>query len=318
MEKRIRAVLLTTAAVLTAMLLWSWQNRPPEAMQVHTAAAETQDIYNSVTIFGTVEAAESTALCPEKNAVVNAVYAEVGDTVQQGELLCTLTDIGRQQTAAAYWQAAQSVFAIAGTADTVTASDAYVLRAPADGTVLTLPQPGESVLAGVPCVQVAQMNRLRVRARSPELYAGELAVEQRAEVTVSFSDAVYRAKLTAIAPVAVQTFSLTGENTESTVEVLFDLAGQTAGLRPGSSATVKVFTDKHNDAVVVPYEAVCQRGEQEFVFCIREGRAVQCAVQTGYLLEDAVEIADGLTAGEEVILSPPDELANGISVEVQT
>ena len=318
MEKQIRAVLLTTAALLTAMLLWSWQHRPPEAVQVRTAAAETQDIYNSVTIFGTVEAAESTALCPEKNARVNTVYAEVGDTVQQGELLCTLTDIDRQQTVAAYWQAAQSVFAISGTADTVTAEDVYVLRAPADGTVLTLPQPGESVLAGVPCVQVAQLDRLRVRARSPELYAGELAIGQRAEVTVSSSDTAYRAKLAAIAPAAVQTFSLTGENTEATVEVLLDLAGQTAGLRPGSSATVKVFTDQHNDAVIVPYEAVCQRGEQEFVFCVQAGRVVQCAVQTGYLLEDAVEITDGLPAGEEVVLSPSDELADGTPVEVQT
>ena len=106
MENKIRAVLLTTAGVLTA------------------AAAETQDIYNSVTIFGTVESAESTAVCPAKNGVVSAVYAATGDTVQKGDILCTLTDIGRSQTAADYWQTAQSVFAISGTVNTVTAEDA--------------------------------------------------------------------------------------------------------------------------------------------------------------------------------------------------
>ena len=95
MEKKIRAVLLTTAGVLTAMLFWSWKHRPPEAFLVRTAVAETQDIYNSVTIFGTVESAESTAICPAKNGVVSAAYAATGDTVQKGDILCTLTDIGR-------------------------------------------------------------------------------------------------------------------------------------------------------------------------------------------------------------------------------
>ena len=88
MENKIRAAPLTTAGVLTAMLFWSWKHRPPEAVLVRTAAAETQDIYNSVTIFGTVESAESTAVCPAKNGVVSAVYAATGDTVQKGDILC--------------------------------------------------------------------------------------------------------------------------------------------------------------------------------------------------------------------------------------
>jgi multidrug efflux pump subunit AcrA (membrane-fusion protein) len=318
LENKIRAVLLTTAGVLTAMLFWSWKHRPPEAVLVRTAAAETQDIYNSVTIFGTVESAESTAVCPAKNGVVSAVYAATGDTVQKGDILCTLTDIGRSQTAADYWQTAQSVFAISGTVNTVTAEDAHALYAPMDGTVLTVPQTGESVSVDMPCIQIANPDKLRVRAQSPELYVGELAVGQRANITFSAVDGTFHAELTAIAPAAVKTFSLTNEDAEATVEVLLDLNGSTENLRPGYSATVKVFTDHRYDAAVVPYEAICQRGEQEFVFCVQDGHAVQCAVQTGYLLEDTVEIIDGLPTGVSVILSPPDELTDGDPVEVQT
>ena len=116
----------------------------------------------------------------------------------------------------------------------------------------------------------------------------------------------------------MKTFSLTNEDAEATVEVLLALNSSTENLRPGYSATVKVFTDHRDDAVVVPYEAICQRGEQEFVFCVQDGHAVQCAVQTGYLLEDTVEIIDGLPTGVSVILSPPDELTDGDPVEVQT
>ena len=315
MEKRIRAILLTTAALLTGMLLWLWQHRPTTAVQVRTAVAETQDIYNSITIFGTIEAAESTAVCPAENAEIGAVYVRAGDTVREGELLCTLTDIGRQQTAADYWQAAQNALAVSGSADTVTSEDRYVLRAPMGGTVLLAPTVGERVPAGLPCVQIAQTDKLRVRAKAPELYAGELAVGQRADITVTAVDASYPAKLASLAPAAVKTFSLTDTDTESTVEVLLNLNGTIIGLRPGYSATVKVFTDHRDNAVVVPYEAVCQRGEKEYVFCVRNGRAVQCAVQSGYLLENAVEIVSGLQTGEQVILSPSDTLTDGDLVE---
>ena len=73
MEKQARTVLVSTAVILAALLLWSWQNRSPEAKQVQVGTASVQDIYNSVTITGTVEAADSTALCPAENAVVAAV-----------------------------------------------------------------------------------------------------------------------------------------------------------------------------------------------------------------------------------------------------
>ena len=181
--------------------------------------------------------------------------------------------------------------------------------------MLTVPQAGESVSADMPCIQIANPDKLRVRAQSPELYVGELAVGQRANITFSAVDGTFHAELTAIAPAAVKTFSLTNEDAEATVEVLLDLNDSTENLRPGYSATVKVFTDHRDDAAVVPYEAICQRGEQEFVFCVQDGHAVQCAVQTGYLLEDTVEILDGLPTGVSVILSPPDELTDGDPVE---
>lgn len=210
------------------------------------------------------------------------------------------------------------MFAISGTVNTVTAEDAHALYAPMDGTVLTVPEAGESVSADIPCIQIANPDKLRVRAQSPELYVGELAVGQRANITFSAVDGTFHAELTAIAPAAVKTFSLTNEDAEATVEVLLDLNGSTKNLRPGYSATVKVFTDHRDDAAVVPYEAICQRGEQEFVFCVQDGHAVQCAVQTGYLLEDTVEITDGMPPGVSVILSPPDELTDGDLVEVRT
>ena len=315
MEKRARIVLIGTAVLLSAMLIWSWRSRPPEAVPVQLGAAAMQDIYNSVTISGTVEAADSTALCPQTSGTVAAVYVSAGDEVEQGDVLCTLSPLA-QDSAASSAQAVWS--ALTGSAaQTVTAAEANILRAPVSGTVLECPVSGAAVVAGLPCIRIADLGKLQVRAQSPELYAGELQVGQRANVTASAAgDKVYGAQVASIAPVAVRTMSLTGQSSEATVEAVLPLSGDTEGLRPGYSATVKVFTEFHPDAVVVPHEAVCQRGEQEYVFCVQGDRAVQCAVTTGYMLETVTEILDGVAAGAAIILSPPDTLTDGARIEV--
>lgn len=316
MEKRARWVLAVTAVLLGGML-WLHSSRQVEPVQVQTRAVTVRDIFNSVTVSGQIEAANSTVLSPSVNAVVGAVYASVGDTVEQGDVLCTLQpDAAATAALSDSVQSAWSALS-GGQAQSVQAEEAHVLRAPVTGTVLSLPAAGETVYADVPCVRIADLDSLQVRVQCPELYAGQLELGQQANVTVSaLADATYGAKLQSISPVAVRAVSLTGTSGEATVEAVLALSGSTGGLRPGYSATVKIFTDQHEDAIAVPLEAVCQRGEQEYVFCVQDGRAVQCPVQTGYLLESAIEVCKGLSPDAVVILSPPDTLEDGAVVEV--
>ena len=316
MEKWARFVLGGTAVVLSAFLLWAWSVRPPAPVPVRTGLAVEEDIYNSVTVPGVIEAADSTAVCPAKTAEVAQVYVSAGEQVRQGQVLCTLGESSPSrgtESFRAVWNAVSGVRA----AQTVTAAEANVLRAPVAGMVLVVPQAGELVLEGIPCAQIAASSGMQVRVSAPELYAGELRGGQRANVTVAAaSEQVYGARVERIAPVASRAVDWTGMDGETTVEAVLALSGETDALRPGYTASVKVFTDHHAAAVVVPHEAVCQRGEDEFVFCIRSGRAVQCAVQTGYMLEQVTEITNGLAVGEIVVLSPPDDLADGMPVEV--
>ena len=91
MEKKARMVLSATAVVLCALTFWSWRQHAPETVAVRTGLATVQDIYNSITVSGTIEAADSTVVVPATDAVVTAVYTSVGENVDQGTILCTLT-----------------------------------------------------------------------------------------------------------------------------------------------------------------------------------------------------------------------------------
>lgn len=318
MEKHARLTLTATAVLLTIMLVWAAGRQEPKPVSVRAATAAVQDIYNSISVPGTVEAAESTAVCPAENGMVSAVYVAVGDTVQKGEVLCALSP-GLSQTPNAL--DLQRVWAALGGQETQTAvSDSETaLTSPADGTVLTLPQVGQHVYRNLPCVHVADLSRLQIRVKSPELYAGALQEGLLANITsAAAGEQIYAATVRTVAPVAVRTLSLTGESGSAHVEAVLSVRGQAKELRPGYSVTAKIFTDQHINAVVVPYEAVFQQGEQEYVFTVQDERAYQRAVTTGYLLENATEITEGLIAGETVLLSPPETLTDGDLVEVST
>lgn len=317
MVKKARMVLVATVIILCILTSWSWRQRTPAPVMVQTGVVTAHDIYNSITIPGRIEAADSTVVTPASDAVVTKVYASIGENVEQGDVLCTMqpaseTNVQLQDRIQSVWGA------VAGEkAQTVQAEDVLVLRAPVSGTVMEIPKVGESIFTNVPCVRISDLDCLQVRAQSPEIYAGELENGQRANVTVSALDGeVFGAKVESLSPVAARAVSLTGESGEATVEAILTLNGKTDGLRPGYSATVKIFTDYHPDAVAVPMEAICQRGDQEYVFCVENGRAVQHAVTTGYMLESITEICEGVDADAVVILSPPDSLKDGDLVEV--
>ena len=309
MERKARWVCLISAVIIGIFAAVFALSEREKALSVRTAQAKTQDIYNSVTVFGSVVPSRTVSLVPENNSVVTEVFVREGDTGEKGQPLCT------PPLSAADVQAAVS--AVQADPDETETVSGSAVTSPFSGTVLGVPRAGETVRGGFPCAVIADLSSLRVRAETPELYADELRAGQKANITLASADRMYAARVASLAPVAVQAVSLAGDSGSVTVETMLDLEGDMTGLRPGSSATVKIFTDHRKNAVVVPYEAVCQRGEQEYVFTIENGRAVQNPVVTGYLLERVIEVRSGLEGGETVILSPSDELENGAKLEVQ-
>lgn len=80
---------------------------------------------------------------------------------------------------------------------------------------------------------------------------------------------------------------------------------QTAGLMPGM--TCKVKFDTQRDAVlVVPKAAVFSEGERKHVFVLNaDGQPEQRSVKTGEADDQMIEIVQGLTAGEKILLQKP-------------
>ena len=84
-------------------------------------------------------------------------------------------------------------------------------------------------------------------------------------------------------------------------------------LRPGMLLTVQIQTNPRQ-ALTLPDAALIQEGETSFVFVMADERVQRRIVQTGQRHDDLVEVLDGLSAGDPVVIEGQIKLRDGMSV----
>jgi multidrug efflux system membrane fusion protein len=85
---------------------------------------------------------------------------------------------------------------------------------------------------------------------------------------------------------------------------------------PGELVSLRLVLGVQQDALVVPETAVQPSQSGSFVFVLDEGKALQQAITISRQLGTQVVVAEGLKAGQQVILNPPKSLRSDMSVEV--
>lgn len=307
------------AAVLVAIALcvvWAKGNEP--ATRVSTVPVTRQDIYYSIVVSGTVEAENSVSYTAGEISTVDSVYIKTGDTVKAGDALFSLTKAeATPELSSGTLEEIISTFAVSSVTGNQVAGTDTTVYASMDGTVISIPKSGQSVFPGIAFCQIADLNQLHVFASVPELYAGKVSIGQKANIEVTANpELLLSATVESISPVAVQSISLTGEQKSANVQAVLSLSSDEQWLRPGYSVTAKIFTDEQKNALILPYTAVQQDGEQEYVLLVEDGIVVRKDITSGYMLENAIEIREGLEGNEAVIVNADVALATGQSVEV--
>jgi HlyD family secretion protein len=83
------------------------------------------------------------------------------------------------------------------------------------------------------------------------------------------------------------------------------IEGTHSFLKPGMSARVEVFVDYAPNALVVPVQVVANRSGKKVCFAVNSGKSVEKEVKTGLYNDTWVQILEGISEGEEVMLNPP-------------
>jgi len=116
-------------------------------------------------------------------------------------------------------------------------------------------------------------------------------------------------------PARIRRILPAGDPRSRTFEVDLELSNPEGRLRSGMFARAG-FQRGTRDAVLVPLSAVVQRGQLRGLFVIDEGERARLRwVRLGRESEGRIEVLSGLAAGERFVVAPPQGLADGVRVE---
>ena len=156
----------------------------------------------------------------------------------------------------------------------------------------TLTEEGAAVRKGDIVARVADLSAFRVDASVSDAYASRLSAGLPVQVRID--DRVLDGRVTDVLP--------TVQNGVITVRVELDDPSH-AALRPNLRVEVFIVTD-HRDRALRVRKGSSTSGEGvQQVFVVRGDRAVRTRARFGIASFDYVEVAEGLSAGDEVVVS---------------
>jgi HlyD family secretion protein len=185
-----------------------------------------------------------------------------------------------------------------------------LIRAPFDGYVQKrLVNLGQLVKASTPVMSLVRINPLKVIAEIPERLAPWIRVDQPVKLGVdAYPDRTIAGRVSRISP------AVNPQTRAFPFEAL--VPNGSAELKPGTFARVHIETAKVEEVLTLPYAALQYRYGINRVFAVNGDHLAVRELKIGDRLKDRVEIVSGVKAGEQVVVSDVEKLADGIRVTV--
>ncbi|MBT2722385.1 efflux RND transporter periplasmic adaptor subunit [Bacillus sp. ISL-46] len=98
--------------------------------------------------------------------------------------------------------------------------------------------------------------------------------------------------------------------------VTVKISGDTKTLKPGFQVIMVIETDKKT-AMVLPLDALFDDGDKPYVYLVKDGKANKENVKTGITSGKKIEILEGVSKGDQVIINGPDNIKDGLEVTIK-
>lgn len=198
-----------------------------------------------------------------------------------------------------------------------------LIKAPFNGTVaMVYYDLGQMVYAGQPVVKIVDAAHVKVKLNVPEIEVPNIKMNQI--VSASFPgnrDITYSGFINKIDKAINQR--------SRTLEVEAIINNENNSLKSGQFGEFMIETEKHDNTIVVSDMTVMtqtevkstEKGEQKqikkyFVYLIKDGRAKRVNIKPGLSSNGSIEIADGLSLGDSIIVVGQNNIKDGDLVKV--
>jgi membrane fusion protein (multidrug efflux system) len=183
------------------------------------------------------------------------------------------------------------------------------IKAPFDALVVTRNiKLAQYVTPGTTLFRISDFTPLLCRIEVPEKDFPRVRIGQPAHLRVeAYPGEKFSAEVTRLRP--------TVDAATGTFTTTLEVEGR-GKLRPGMFASVFLQTDTHDDAIVIPRNALVLDSLGDTVYVKSANVAKRREVRLGLRSEDSVEVLEGLAEGDLLIVIGQDGLADGTPVSV--
>jgi HlyD family secretion protein len=155
-------------------------------------------------------------------------------------------------------------------------------------------------------IKLPKLTEMKIDARVHESRISQVRVGLPVIVRVdAYQDKVFRGIVHSVSSVSMTPNRRTPDLRQyETVVHLIDDAEKVIILKPGLTAKIEIIVEQRDNILQIPVQAVNAIGRKHFVFVVGKDGPEQREVLVGKSNDTTIEILDGVSEGEEVVLNP--------------
>lgn len=310
-----------------------------DRMRVSGYVVEPQSMDNRIFTTGTLRANEEVELVSETSGRVTEILFREGSRVERGQLLLRINDAElqaeherlryelelaeereeRQRQLLERGGVSQEEYDDVRNQVNVLRAEERLLEArlektrvhaPFDGTIgLRYVSEGDYLSQQSLIATLRSIQPIKIDFTVPERYAARVETGQEIAFQVEGVERTFQGTIYAIEPnISASTRAL---------ELRAEAPNAEGRLMPGAFASIELILDRIEDALAVPSVAVLAEREGAQVFVVEDGHAQRRSVRTGIRTDSTVQVVEGLSPQDTVLISSLQQVQAGQAVQVE-
>jgi RND family efflux transporter MFP subunit len=300
---------------------------------VQILTVQPKEFKHYIEVQGRVDSDNNVAVSAKAAGTITRVFVKTGDFVKAGTVLATIDDEAMRKgvqelqanldlvktvyekqkslweqkigTEVQYLQAKTNYESLVKRKEQLNEQlDAYRVKATVEGTIDEIfPNVGELVSPGMPVARIVSTTGLKVMADIAEGYSNK--VHKGNKASIYFPNIEY----TMDTHVKVVSNMINPVNRTFAIE--FDLKNAPKNIKANMLAYVKVLDYNKPSSIVVPVNVVQHSETADFVYVVKNNKAVKTEIKTGAVYRTDAEVLSGLQEGDQVIVVGYQDVVDG-------
>ena len=253
---------------------------------VKTQVVQKETLHGYVIANGEIESQNSVNVFPDVAGKIMETNVMLGSSVNRGDIIAYVDPNAPGQ----YYKK----------------SPVY---APINGSIISTPlKNGTTVNTSTVIAIVGDISNLQVSADIPERYVAVLKPGLKAEVSVeAYPDLVFNATVTRVSPVV--------DTTSRTKEVILHFDQRDSRVNAGLFGKIKLYTQDFSGQITMPADALVSLNDVLYAYVVKDDETVERRkVKTGETVDGVIQILEGVSEGEKVVVQGQTSLNDGSKI----